>query len=68
MTKNDVSFHLDLKFPVLNKSSSNGFNTYKGFYWFPKLYKSIGSVLLGQTNGLANLIILLLAVPSGDCI
>lgn len=64
----DIPFHLYVKFPLLNKSSSNGFNKYKGFYSFPKLYKSIGNVLLGQTNGPANLVILLPAVPSRDCI
>lgn len=36
VSKKDMSFYLDLNFPVLTKSSSNEFNKYKGFSQFSK--------------------------------
>lgn len=36
LSQKKTSFYLDLNFPLLTKSSSNGFNKYKGFLQFSK--------------------------------
>ena len=41
ISKKDMSFYLDLNFPVLTKSTSNGFNKYKSIKVFLRFSRPI---------------------------